>query len=257
MRHAAVAVAVIVIGLPLAILLLLEPPRVWFDELARFSAAAWYSDRGPGGALPGVAGIHAVRRRRDRGNLQQESTAGLIRRSATAPGGGGIAQWKASWYAQMASWATAHGLSPTSLAGQLAYLAWNVRTSYPQLVSELDSASSPQEAATMFETTYEICSGYVAYMVVIPGSACNDPARRQYAVQAYAAAGGQSGAARTGFTHTATTCCPSGTSTAGGNGQLVSLPLPADEMLPGSWSYDAGSTFPRRRARPSTRSVPG
>ena len=110
-------------------------------------------------------------------------------------GGGGIAQWKASWYAQMASWATGHGLSPTSLAGQLAYLAWDVRTSYPQLVSELNSASSPQEAATMFETTYELCSGYVAFMVVIPGSACNDPARRQYAVQAYAAAGGQSGTA--------------------------------------------------------------
>ena len=179
MRHAAVAVAVIVIGLPLAILLLLEPASECGSTSSPVSAPP------PGtqtagqvvrylesqGFTPfGAAGIV--------GNLQQESTSTLDPTLSDGAGGGGIAQWKASWYAQMASWATGHGLSPTSLAGQLAYLAWDVRTSYPQLVSELNSASSPQEAATMFETTYEMCSGYVAYMVVIPGSPCNDPARR-------------------------------------------------------------------------------
>lgn len=120
------------------------------------------------------------------GNLQQESTLN------PAESGGGLAQWSPSWYAQMSAWVAAHGLSPTSMAGQLEYLVFDLHASYPQLVSELGSASSPGEAATMFETTYELCSGYVAYMVVIPGSLCNDPARRQYAVAALNAAGGSS-----------------------------------------------------------------
>ena len=258
MRHAAVAVAVIVIGLPLAILLLLEPA----SECGSTSSPA--SAPPPGtqtagqvvrylesqGFTPfGAAGIV--------GNLQQESTSTLDPTLSDGAGGGGIAQWKASWYAQMASWATGHGLSPTSLAGQLAYLAWDVRTSYSQLVSELNSASSPQEAATMFETTYEICSGYIAYMVVIPGSPCNDPARRTYAVQAYAAAGGQSGTAVPVSLSTASTCCPSNSAAPTGNGQLVSLPLPANEMLPGSWTYDAGIDIPAPAGTPEYAVGPG
>ena len=63
----------------------------------------------------------------------------------------------------------------------------------------------------MFETTYEICSGYVAYMVVIPGSKCNDPNRRMYAAAAYTAAGGSSaaGTAVPVSLSTGSTCCPS------------------------------------------------
>ncbi len=120
------------------------------------------------------------------GNLQQESTLNPLQ------SGGGLAQWSPSWYAQMSAWVAAHGLSPTSMAGQLEYLVFDLHASYPQLVSELGSATSPGEAATMFETTYELCSGYVAYMVVTPGSLCNDPARRQYALAALNAAGGSS-----------------------------------------------------------------
>ncbi|MGO9958740.1 MAG: phage tail tip lysozyme [Solirubrobacteraceae bacterium] len=259
MRSAAAAVAVIVLGVPLTILLLLEPASNCGSPSSPVSAPA------PGtqtagqvvrylesqGFTPfGAAGIV--------GNLQQESTSAIDPTLSDGAGGGGIAQWKASWYAQMASWAIGHGLSPTSLAGQLAYLAFDVRASYPQLVSELNSASSPQEAATMFETTYELCSGYVAYMVVIPGSLCNDPARRTYAVQAYAAAGGQSGAAvPVSLGSGGGTCCPTGSPSSTASGQLVSLPLPANEMLPGSWSYDAGIDIPAPAGTPEYAVGPG
>ncbi len=120
------------------------------------------------------------------GNLEQESTLN------PAESGGGLAQWNPGWYGEMSAWATGHGLSPTSMAGQLEYLVYDLHASYPRLVSELDSATSPQQAATMFETTYELCSGYITYMVVSPGSLCMDSNRRQYALQALTAAGGRS-----------------------------------------------------------------
>ena len=262
MRHLAAAVAVIVLGVPLAILLLLEPASQCGSTSPSASAPA-PGTRTAGQAVRylesqgftpfGAAGIV--------GNLQQESTPAMDPTLSDGAGGGGIAQWNASWYSQMASWVTGHGLSSTSLSGQLAYLAYDVRASYPQLVSELNSASSPQEAATMFETTYELCSGVVAYMVVIPGSLCNDPARRSYAAQAYAAAAGQSGAGTTvpvSLNSTGGMCCPGGSSTpTGGSGQLVSLPLPANEMLPGSWTYDAGIDIPAPAGTPEYAVGPG
>ena len=208
----AAGLAVFVLGLPLGILLLLVPS----EQNCGTSSAASPSAPPPGtqtagqvvrylesqGFAPfGAAGIE--------GNLQQES--GLNPTESDGAGGGGLAQWKASWYQKMSAWATGHGLSPTSMAGQLEYLAFDVRSSYPQVVSELNSATSPQEAATMFETTYEFCSGYVAYMVVIPGSPCNDPNRRMYAVAAYTAAGGSSaaGTAVPVSLSSGSTCCPS------------------------------------------------
>ncbi len=258
MRSAAAAIAVIVLGVPLAILLLLEPASNCGSTSSPVSAPAPGTQtagqvvrylESQGFAPFGAAGIV--------GNLQQESTSAIDPTLSDGAGGGGIAQWKASWYAQMASGALGHGLSPTSLAGQLAYLAFDVRASYPQLVSELNSASSPQEAATMYETTNELCSGYVAYMVVIPGSLCNDPARRTYAVAAYAAAGGQSGAAVPVSLSTGGACCPTGSPSLTGSGQLVSLPLPANEMLPGSWSYDAGIDIPAPAGTPEYAVGPG
>jgi len=124
------------------------------------------------------------------GNLQQES--GLN------PGetGGGLAQWGGSRYSAMVSWVAGRGMSPSSMGGQLEYLVFEIRSRYPQLVSQLNSATSPEQAATMFETTYELCSGVVGYMIVIPGSLCNDTNRRSYAAAAYqAAGGGQAGTA--------------------------------------------------------------
>ena len=210
--------AVLVIGLPLGILLLLMPP----EENCGTSSPVSPSAPPPGtqtagqvvrylesqGFSPfGAAGIE--------GNLQQES--GLNPTEGDGAGGGGLAQWNASWYQRMSAWAAGHGLSPTSMAGQLEYLAFDLRSSYPQLVSELNSATSPQEAATMFETTYELCSGYVAYMVVIPGSLCMDGNRRTYAEVAYTAAGGSSPAGKAVPVSLSggSTCCPSGSPTSG------------------------------------------
>jgi excisionase family DNA binding protein len=46
----------------------------------------------------------------------------------------------------MSAWATGHGLAPTSMAGQLEYLVSDLHSSYPKLVSELNSATSPQQS---------------------------------------------------------------------------------------------------------------
>jgi len=127
------------------------------------------------------------------GNLQQES--GLDPQE----GGGGLAQWNVSWYAQMAAYATSQGLSPTSMAGQLAYIVYDLRTSYGALLSQLDSAPDPGTAATAFESEYEICSGVVSPMNVLPGSLCMDGNRRLYAVMALSAAGGASTAVPVSF----------------------------------------------------------
>ena len=195
----AAGLAVFVLGLPLGILLLLVPS----EQNCGTSSPASPSAPPPGTQTAGQVVRYLESQRFAPfgaagivGNLQQES--GLNPTEA----GGGLAQWNPSWYARMSAWATGHGLSPTSIAGQLEYLAFDLRSSYPQLVSELNSATSPQEAATMFETTYELCSGYVAYMVVIPGSLCNDPNRRTYASAAYTAAGRLLGGGdgRAGFT---------------------------------------------------------
>ena len=73
------------------------------------------------------------------GNLEQESTLN------PADSGGGLAQWNPSWYGEMSAWATGHGLSPISLAGQLEYLVYDLHSSYPKLISELNSATSPSK----------------------------------------------------------------------------------------------------------------
>ena len=204
----AAGLAVFVVGLPLGILLLLVPS----EQNCGTSSPASPSAPPPGTQTAGQVVRYLESQRFAPfgaagivGNLQQES--GLNPTEA----GGGLAQWNPSWYARMSAWATGHGLSPTSIAGQLEYLAFDLRSSYPQLVSELNSATSPQQAATMFETTYELCSGYVAYMVVIPGSLCNDPNRRTYASAAYTAAGGSSaaGTAVPVSLSGGSTCCPS------------------------------------------------
>jgi Phage tail lysozyme len=106
------------------------------------------------------------------GNLEQES--GLN----PAESGGGLAQWDPAWYGQMAAYAASAGLSPTSDQGQLAYLQYDLRTSYTSLLSSMDTAPDPGTAAEMFETTYELCQGVVGYMDVIPGSRCEDANRK-------------------------------------------------------------------------------
>jgi len=120
------------------------------------------------------------------GNLEQESQLD------PAEAGGGLAQWKPDWYGQMVAYAGSVGLSPTSDQGQLAYLQYDLRTSYTSLLARMDTAPDPGTAAEMFETTYELCQGVVGYMDVIPGSLCEDGNRKRYAVMALAQASGSS-----------------------------------------------------------------
>ncbi len=120
------------------------------------------------------------------GNLEQESHLD------PTEVGGGLAQWNPAWYAQMIAYAASVGLSPTSDQGQLAYLQYDLRTSYSRLLSSMDTAPDTGTAAEMFETTYELCRGVVGYMHVLPGSPCDDGNRKLYAVMALAQAGGGS-----------------------------------------------------------------
>jgi hypothetical protein len=130
----------------------------------------------------GAAGIE--------GNTQQESGDNPL-----TPGGG-LAQWGGGRWSEMVSWSASQGqpgasLNPkVAMAGQLMWIVYDLRTNYATLLGELNSAPDPATAATMFETTYELCSGVVGYMIVLPGSLCNDPARRQNAVTILGASGG-------------------------------------------------------------------
>jgi hypothetical protein len=106
------------------------------------------------------------------GNLEQESSL-----NPQQPGGG-LAQWQGSRYPAMVAWAISQGLDPTSIAGQLAYIAYDLKVNYAGLLAQLDTAPDPGSAAADFEDVYELCNP----------AKCNDPARRQYAVLALTAA---------------------------------------------------------------------
>jgi hypothetical protein len=121
------------------------------------------------------------------GNLEQESSL-----NPQDPGGG-LAQWINSpgsdRYTAMVLWVTSQGLDPGSMAGQLAYLVYDLSVNYAGLLAEMEAAPDPGTAATDFESVYEVCQGVLGPGVVAPGSPCNDAARRQYAVAALAASG--------------------------------------------------------------------
>ena len=72
------------------------------------------------------------------GNLQQESSLN------PAAAGGGLAQWQAP-----------RGPTDTSLGGQLSYLVTDLRTNYTGLLAQLNAATTPGQAATLFSNQYE------------------------------------------------------------------------------------------------------
>lgn len=83
------------------------------------------------------------------GNLQQES--GL---RSDAPGGG-LAQWIGSRWTALVAFAGRLGLAPSSEQAQLDYLLAELRTSYPLTLQQLNAASTPAEAAVIFQNQYE------------------------------------------------------------------------------------------------------
>ena len=186
----AAVLAFLVLGVPLTILLVLGPatstcsptsgPSVPTTETATAAQMVRYliSQGLTPNAAAGVVG-----------NLQQESS--LNPTESDGAGGGGLAQWNAGWYTQMAAYATGHGLPPTSSAGQLMYLVWDLRGPYAWLLARLNAAPDPGTAAFMFETGYERCQGVTGFMAPVPpGALCMDSNRRLYAAMALAAAGG-------------------------------------------------------------------
>ena len=111
------------------------------------------------------------------GNLQQESSLNPSSVQAGGPGRG-IAQWsQGGRWDTLVAWAQGKGLAPTSLNAQLQFLIHEAQTSYPGLIAQLNQASSPAEAAQVFETTYE------------RAGSPDMPNRIAYANSAYQAAG--------------------------------------------------------------------
>jgi hypothetical protein len=129
------------------------------------------------------------------GNLVQES--GLNPAESDGAGGGGLAQWNSTWYhsqgphgePSLDAFARAHRLQPATDTAQLMYLAYDLRTAYSSLLTQLNTAADPGTAATMFETGYELCSGVIGFMQVRADSLCMDPNRRAYAIAALGQAG--------------------------------------------------------------------
>ena len=120
------------------------------------------------------------------GNLYQESTL-----NPNAPGYG-LAQWNASWWASASAWISAHGQKANTAAGQLMYIAANVKDNvdagsfYSGLRADLQRARSAQQAALVWMNDYEQCDGAGR-----PGSlsftlftACRPDQRQSYAAQA-------------------------------------------------------------------------
>ena len=82
-------------------------------------------------------------------------------------------------FSEMSAWVSARSMSAESAIGQLTYIASDLATSYPGLLSAMNSASDPADAAQLFESTYERPNAQKA----------NLPNRENFATAVYAAAG--------------------------------------------------------------------
>ena len=107
------------------------------------------------------------------GNLYQESSLN------PANPGGGLASWQPGWFSTMSAWVKAHGLDPATAAGQLAYIAEDLKSSYPSLLAAMSAAQDPADAALLFSQQYENPNSALA----------NNANREMFATAVYAAAG--------------------------------------------------------------------
>lgn len=120
------------------------------------------------------------------GNLYQESTL-----NPRAPGYG-LAQWNPSRWASASAWISAHGQNVNTAAGQLMYIAANVKNNvdagsfYSRLRADLQRASSAQQAALAWMNDYEKCdgAGRPGSLTFTQHSACRAERRQSYAAQA-------------------------------------------------------------------------
>ena len=120
------------------------------------------------------------------GNLQQES--GL---NPTEPGQG-LAQWNPGWWGQLVAYDQSVSQNPNTAAGQLMYIVHELHSDYSSLLSKLNAATSPQEAAIEWQNDYEQCQGAGANGTLSfdPAGKCMTVQREGYAAAALQAAGG-------------------------------------------------------------------
>lgn len=92
------------------------------------------------------------------GNLQVESG---FRTDAYNPGEGaiGIAQWEGGRRTNLQAYARARGLTETNLSAQLGYLWTELTGSYPGAYAHLRAATTPGQAATVWDAEFEVSSG--------------------------------------------------------------------------------------------------
>jgi hypothetical protein len=140
-----IALGIILVGLGVVAL------SLFLDKTAGTAAAVAAGDTTAAGSATGVGpnavsirnylqsqGLSKIAAAGVVGNLQQESSL-----NPNAPGGG-LAQWQAP-----------RGPKDWSLSGQLTYLINELKTSYSGLFSQLNAATSPSQAATLFSDQYE------------------------------------------------------------------------------------------------------
>lgn len=122
------------------------------------------------------------------GNLQQES--GL---NPTEPGTG-LAQWNSTWWAEVVAYDESVKENPDTVAGQLMYIVHELHSDYSSLLTKLNAATSPQEAAIEWQNDYEQCRGAGANGTLSfdPAGLCMTFKREGYAVAALQTAGGAS-----------------------------------------------------------------
>lgn len=148
------------------------------------------------------------------GNLQQENGFSPV----TNGGGVGIAQWDpVTRGPAMQDWVrknvpAQNGVEPAAtLAGQLAYIVYDLKTNYAKLLAEMNVAPDPGTAAVLFQNNYEHCGN------------CVQGQRVLYAQAALQAAGGStSSTVLVAFS-------PGGSCLAGGNAGYVN---PTSQLSP-------------------------
>ncbi len=88
------------------------------------------------------------------GNLMQESHP-EINPTATDGVAFGIAQWQGSRLPTMRAWVAAHGQEPSSFAGQLAFLVYDLQHDYSNVATAVKATSTVSDATIQFELKYE------------------------------------------------------------------------------------------------------
>lgn len=106
--------------------------------------------RGKGLSDAAIAGIL--------GNMRVESSFNTGAYNS-GEGAVGLVQWEGGRDDAMRAWASAHGLSSSSVQGQLGYIWHELTTGYSGVLAQLRNASSASQAATIWDSEYERSAG--------------------------------------------------------------------------------------------------